>query len=233
MSSLEFHGDRRRPVALVAHGAASTAAFVLGAFGEALYAAGWCLATWQRSPGASAADDFAAMASRCSPALVGGVSLGAHAAVTWTATTGFAGPVLLVLPAWTGPAGDLAAAGAVTAGEVDRAGIEGVLRHTANVAPAWVAAAVTEAWTALGAAAVAADLRAAAVSPGPTPKALASVAGPASVVTVADDPLHPRSTAEEWARLIPRATLTVASPRSARDLAVAGLAGFGDLGTAF
>src|SRR4051812_27822086 len=110
---------RSSPTALIAHGAGSSGDFVRRAFGAPLQAAGWRLVSYDlRGHGASTpvtdegalgldrhVEDMVALARRTGATLLGGVSMGAHAAVLASlhpaAPPGLAG-LLLTLPAGTG-----------------------------------------------------------------------------------------------------------------------------------
>src|SRR3954451_1827991 len=106
------------PTALIAHGAGSSGDFVRRAFDAPLREAGWRLVSYDlRGHGASTpvtdegalgldrhVEDMVALARRTGATLLGGVSMGAHAAVLASlhpaAPPGLAG-LLLTLPAWT------------------------------------------------------------------------------------------------------------------------------------
>jgi len=127
--------------------------------------------------------------------------------------------VLLVLPAWTGAPGGVAAATAESAGLVERLGTAGALA-AAGTAVGWVAAELAVAWPAYGDG-LAPSLRAAAAAPGPTPAELSALGVPAGLVAFPDDPLHPAAVAHEWAAAIPRAAvreLPLAAPAADRSI---------------
>jgi pimeloyl-ACP methyl ester carboxylesterase len=230
------------PVAVILPGAGSSADFVARAFGPALHRCGYELVTPSPEPGPGVVD--AALraldeaAEKYGPALrlVGGVSLGAHLAARWTASRCAAGSrrraaavpagpagVLLVLPAWTGPPGPVAAATAASAGTIDRLGTDGALAAAGTAVP-WVAAELAAAWPGYGDR-LAASLRAAADAPGPSRAELAALPVPAGLVAFADDPLHPYEVAQEWAATLPRAALrTLHLSDAAADRAVLGTA---------
>lgn len=200
------------PVAVILPGAGSSADFVARAFGGPVRAAGYGLVTPVPEPGAGVvaaalrALDEAAAAHGPALRLVGGVSLGAHLAARWAASRpGTVAGLLLVLPAWTGEPGTIAAATAASAETIDRLGTDGALAAAGAAVP-WVAAELAAAWPAYGDR-LAASLRAAAGAPGPSLGELGSLRGPAGVVAFADDPLHPYGVAREWAAAVPRAAL--------------------------
>jgi pimeloyl-ACP methyl ester carboxylesterase len=213
-------------VAVVLPGAGSSADFVRRAFGRPLRAAGYRLVAPAPVPGpdlvraAFRSLDAAAAEYGSRLRLVGGVSLGAHTAARWAAASG-AGldGLLLVLPAWTGPPGPVAAATAASADLVERLGTAGALA-AAGTAVGWVAAELAAAWPAYGDR-LAASLRAAAAAPGPTRAELAGLRVPAGLVAFPDDPLHPAAVAHDWAVAIPRAAVRevpLAAPASDRSV---------------
>jgi pimeloyl-ACP methyl ester carboxylesterase len=202
--------------AVLLPGSGSSVDFITRAFGGPLADNGYVLRV---VPQSLAALDEAV--DRWSPALVGGVSLGAHLAARWAAGVGRrVGGLLLALPAWTGPPGEVAAASAYAAARVDQLGTPGALAEAARHAEPWVARELAAAWPAYGDA-LAATLRETAASHGPTAEQLRAVDVPAGVVAFRDDPLHPLAVAREWAALIPRArlvTLALADPAADRSV---------------
>jgi len=235
-------------VAVVLPGAGSSAEFVRRAFARPLREAGYALVAPAPVPGPDlVAASFRALdaaAAEYGPRLrlVGGVSLGAHTAVRWTAARATAAPapvatdrpapaagappgcpeldgLVLALPAWTGAPGAVAAATAASADLVERLGTAAALA-AAGTAVGWVAAELAAAWPAYRDG-LAASLRAAAAAPGPTLAELAALPVPAGLVTFADDPLHPAAVAHEWAAAIPRAAvreLPLVAPAAGRSV---------------
>lgn len=219
-----------RPVAVLLPGAGSSAGFLHRAFGAPLADAGYELVAVEPEPGPAVAEAALAALDRAAAAygprlrLVGGVSLGAHLAVRWTAarvpgtsahpgTTvpptgdpaqGVAG-VLVAMPAWTGAPGAVAAATRASAEVVEQLGTAGALARAGDAVP-WVAAELAAAWPGYGDR-LAASLRAAAAAPGPSVAELAAVGVPVGLVACADDPLHPLAVARGWAAALPRAAL--------------------------
>jgi pimeloyl-ACP methyl ester carboxylesterase len=215
------------PVAVILPGAGSSAGFVARAFGGPVRAAGYELVAPPPVPGAGVvaaarrALDEAAATYGTSLRLVGGVSLGAHTAARWAVGRSGLSGLLLVLPAWTGPPGVVAAATAASADAIDRLGTPGALAAAGTAVP-WVAAELAAAWPAYGDQ-LAASLRAAAAAPGPTRAELASLAVPAGLVAFTDDPLHPHEVARTWAGALPRACLrTLRLADAAQDPSVLG-----------
>jgi hypothetical protein len=136
--------------------------------------------------------------------LVGGVSLGAHAAALWAARTGATTPLVLALPAWTGPPADVAALTAASAEELRRAGRDHVLARLEGEHPDdWVVRELARGWIARDEDTLVRALDAAGASAGPTLDELALVRGPAAVVGLHSDPLHPAAVALAWAEAIP------------------------------
>lgn len=142
--------------------------------------------------------------------IVGGVSLGAHAAAGLLASRHRPAQVragLLVMPAWTGPPDVVADLTATAADAVASLGPEGVL---ADLDPSdWVTAELADAWAWRDPGELSAELREAARQPAPTKSDLAAIDVPVAVVALAGDPLHPESVARRWAELIPAAGVAV------------------------
>lgn len=213
--------------AVILPGSGSSVDFITRAYGRPLAEAGYDL---QVVPPASDPDGslaaLAETAARHRPALVGGVSLGAHLAARWAAASPAAGVrLLLALPAWTGEPGPVAAASAHAAHRVEALGTPAALAEAARHAEPWVAAELAAAWPAYGAT-LAATLRATAASRGPTVAELRRIPLPTTVVAFRDDPLHPLAVAQQWAALIPTATLTtLALADPATDRTILGRAG--------
>jgi pimeloyl-ACP methyl ester carboxylesterase len=234
------YGEVGAPAAVVLPGSGSTAEFVARAFAGPLAAAGRALVTADPPPPRPGVRDPADAWGRAldelttrqePPALVGGVSLGAHAAARWAVRRpGATGGLLLVMPAWTGPPDAVAAVSGATADEIDRVGVEAVLARlralTAEPSEtAWVVDELHTAWRRRGRAALVAELRGVAGSRGPDTGELQGVAVPCGVVALAGDPLHPSSVAANWAARLPVAGLvTVDHPAVAADRATLGSA---------
>lgn len=200
------------PVAVLLPGTASTGEFVARAFGPALRALG--IGVVSGDPPGDVAARYAELAdavARFRPVLIGGVSVGAHVAARWAATSAYRPDgLLLAMPAWTGAPGPVAAASAVAAAEVERDGVAAALaRIQAGAAPAsaWVAGELAAAWPSYRGPALAAALRASAASRGPSPAELAAVAVPCGLVLLRDDLLHPASVGRAWAAALPRAAV--------------------------
>jgi pimeloyl-ACP methyl ester carboxylesterase len=234
------------PTALIAHGAGSSGEFVRRAFGPPLLEAGWRLASYDlRGHGASSpvtdpdrlglaehVADLRAVAQVVGATLLGGVSMGAHAAVLAAVLAaaqpgGAPDPVglLLALPAWTGAPEAVAAANALQAAELSAAGLPVVLERICRDHPGWVADELAESWPRHDPASFVAVLTALARSTAPTPDELRSVPVPVGLVALADDPMHPAAVAAYWAEAIPAARLVrIPFDAPAADRAVLGRA---------
>jgi hypothetical protein len=204
-------------VAVVLPGTASTADFILRAFGAPLAAAGFCLVTTDPAAGPAVLEDqlhaLDDAERRFAPRLLGGVSLGAHLVARWAASrrTDLSG-LLLVMPAWTGIPDTVAALSARTAADIDRAGIGPTLaRIRSGVAPgdpgSWVVDELAAAWPRYTDAGLAAALRATAASQAPSLPELAGLDLACGVVALADDPMHPAEVARAWTASLPFSAL--------------------------
>jgi hypothetical protein len=143
---------------------------------------------------------------------VAGISLGAHAAALWAARSATDVELVLVMPAWTGEPGPVAAATLSAADEVERLGSRTVLarlRTDPSTAHDWVLDELERGWSGYDDSTLVTTLRAAGTSPGPTLDELRSIIAPAAVVGLADDPLHPEQVARDWASVLPLGRLTV------------------------
>lgn len=210
---------------MVAHGAASSPDVAERAFPGAV-------SFWLAGHGGTPpADDdgrrdrraLAALVERERPALVAGISYGAHQVARWAAAgvPPYVERLALVMPAWTGPPDATAAATAAQADELARTGIDTALRRITRDHPGWVADALAAAWPQHDLDGLVAALRAVAASSAPTEQDLARLAVPATVVALADDPLHPEAVARRWAAAIPAATLVVVRATTLADLGTA------------
>jgi len=166
-------GRPEATVAVIAHGAGSTGRFVAEAFGPALADAGIELVTFEDRSGdvAEVTATLAALVDGRGAQIVGGVSLGAHAAVAVAATRPWLAGAWLVLPAWTGPPGPVAALSALAAAEVTRDGLDVVLARLRG-GPGWggwVVAELRRAWPLYGGDSIARALAAARARGPPRP----------------------------------------------------------------
>lgn len=214
-----------RTVAVLTHGAGSTGEFVRRALPAAALGVDDVVALDDRTGRVDEVMDLIDAAARSALArgdrvVVGGVSLGAHAAARWAVERAPADGVdrlVLALPAWTGPPDHVAAATAAAADEIEAVGSREVLRRLAGDpahAGDWVVAELARAWPVYGDAVLVRALRNAGSSHGPTVAVLRRITMRATVVALADDPLHPATVAREWSRALVDARLVV-RPRGA------------------
>ena len=151
-----------------------------------------------------------AAADRYGPIVAGGISLGAHLAAEWAAANpDRCAGLLLAMPGWSGPPGDVAP-GAVTArisaDAVAEHGVDAALADATGAVPGWLAEELTRAWRRAGAGLVE-SLRVAVRRPAPTLALLRGITAPACVVGCFGDPVHPVEVARRWASALPAATL--------------------------
>jgi len=168
------------------------------------------------------------VARRHAPAVVGGISLGGHAAVRLVASgTVVPGAVLACLPAWTGTAAPGEGPHAAVAAQVAAIGIGGILaqlREDVGLA-GWLRRTLVTDYARHEPASLEAALRALDGGDAPTPTELARLMVPLAVVAWPDDPGHPLAVAQRWVALAPRAALVTVT--------IGGLeAGVGQLGEA-
>jgi pimeloyl-ACP methyl ester carboxylesterase len=219
-------GSATLPAVVVAHGVGSSARFVAAAFGGPLVDAGWRLVTYDlrghgastpvREPGQHSlerhvADLDAVVASVAGTVEgVGGVSMGAHAAVRWAATSAWTGgTVLACLPAWVGRAVPGEGAHAAVAAEVREVGVAGVLTRLRADAtlPRWLRETLVTDYARHDEDSLAAALVALDGAEAPGPPELAALVAPLGVVAWPDDPGHPLAVARSWCAHAPSARL--------------------------
>lgn len=193
---------------ILAHGAGSTAEFLDRAF--PVTATQIPTITYDDRTG-STEKVAAALARRLTPnTIVGGVSIGAHAAAK-AASNSPVTPVgaVFVMPAWLGdPPPDSVTAR--SAALVAQYGPEAVLSQLASdplLADDWVTSELGRAWP--DRPSLAAELATAATEPAPTLGELAGLEIPCVVVALADDPVHPVAVARAWADALPQSVLVV------------------------
>lgn len=197
--------------AVLAHGAGSASGFLRRAFpAERLGVADACCLDDRTGAVARVARMLRDTCSGDRSVLVGGVSLGAHAAaglLTARHRPPQVGAGLLVMPAWTGAPDVVADLTSAAADAVAALGPDGVLADLDQAD--WVTAELADAWAWRDPAELVAELREAAGQPAPTRADLADIDVPVAVVALAGDPLHPESVARRWAEAIPAAGLRV------------------------
>ncbi len=211
-------GAPDRPSWVVAHGAGSSARFVASAFAAPVLAAGGRLVTYDlRGHGASSpaprtedhhldvhAADLAAVTAHLEGDIevVGGVSLGAHAAVRAVGGGGCPRPaaVLGCLPAWIGRSVAGTGAHAAIAQRVREVGVAAY--RTAVVAEPdlapWLREALSRDLHRHDATSLAAALLALDGAQAPTLEEVSRLGTPLAVLAWAGDPGHPLAAAERW-----------------------------------
>ncbi|MDA8434951.1 MAG: hypothetical protein M0Z98_03070 [Actinomycetales bacterium] len=217
-----------RRIALLAHGAGSCPETVRRLLGPAVPDGVAAVAVDARGSVDDVVSRLAESARGRDVVLAAGVSLGAHATALWSGHGGRAAGLLLAMPAWTGPPGDVAALTAASAADVLARGRQAVLADIEAAAPDdWVVAELRRGWATYADDAVLSTvLLAAARSPGPMLAELARLDVPTAVVALADDPVHPEAVARAWADAIPGARLAVVGRQApARDRGALGRAG--------
>ncbi len=196
---------------VMAHGAGSSSDFLRRAFPVQDLGVAQCSAVDDRTGTVTAVMNLLASAATPDrPTILGGVSLGAHAAAALLGRRDLPPHVvggLLVMPAWTGAPDRIAGLTAAAADALAALGPDEVL---AELDPHdWVTPLLAQAWALRTREELVSELRAASHSPGPTEDQLRAIEVPVAVVALRDDPLHPLSVATAWAGLIPRAELVV------------------------
>jgi pimeloyl-ACP methyl ester carboxylesterase len=219
-------GPGTAPAVVVAHGVGSSARFVVEAFAAPVLDAGGRLVAYDlRGHGASTpvadphghrlddhvGDLLAVLATLDGPPVVlGGISLGGHAAVRAADRGGESAAVLACLPAWTGRAVPGAGPHAAVAAEVRRVGIAEVierLRADTTMEP-WLRETLVTDYGRHDPASLLAALVALDGGDAPSEVELAHLGDrPLAVVGWPDDPGHPLTVAQRWSVLAPRAAL--------------------------
>jgi pimeloyl-ACP methyl ester carboxylesterase len=218
-------GPPAAPVVVVAHGVGSSARFVVEAFAAPVLSAGYRLVAYDlRGHGASAVvpevsrhhlddhvGDLAAVVHQLGGevAVLGGVSLGGHAAVR-AAARGVGGRIVLAcLPAWTGTAVAGEGPHAAVAEEVRRIGIDAVIARLRadRTMPSWLRGTLVTDYARHDPASLTAALLSLDGGGAPDEPELAALDRPLAVVGWPDDPGHPLDTARRWVASAPRAVL--------------------------
>lgn len=193
---------------VIVHGAGSTPDFVHRAFGQQARRLGWRLV----APDVAGLDmaQIVDVIDAAGPDVVGGVSLGAHAAALFATARRWQGPLYAVMPAWLGAAGAVAGLTAATAEEIELSSpAEVAARITAAAPDDWIAEEIARAWSGMTRQQLVRALRVAAAQAAPSAEQLATVLGEVQVVGLTDDPTHPLEVSQVWAGVIPRADLHV------------------------
>jgi pimeloyl-ACP methyl ester carboxylesterase len=229
--------DLRGVPAVLLPGTGSDDDYVYRAFSPALHEVGALAMAHAPQPGRLIAGYLEALddASRETPIVVAGVSLGAAVGTGWAiAPPRRVVAVLAALPAWTGsPQGAPAALAALqSAHELRRDGLVAATARMQASSPPWLAAELTRSW--VGQWPELPDAMAEAAGyVAPTSGQLGTLAVPMGVACAADDPIHPVEVGLEWVAAAPHASLrTVTLAEIGTDPAVLGaacLAALGDI----
>ena len=249
---LTASGPPDAPAILLLHGVGSSSRFLEEAFGAPVRDAGWrLLAADLRGHGRSAplfdpadhvfdrhVDDVLAIIRVLEPDVVGGVSLGGHAAVGAVAAGAPCRAALACLPAWSGRAVPGEGPHAVVAQEVAEVGVTGMLARfdgDREMVP-WLREVLLRDWASHDPASLTAALVALDGGQAPTSGEVGALSTPLAVVGPPDDRGHALAIAEDWAATAPRgalATTTLADVEHDRTaLGRAAIAALTDLGVA-
>jgi pimeloyl-ACP methyl ester carboxylesterase len=215
------------PALVLAHGVGSSARFLAAAFAAPVLAAGYRLVVFdQRGHGdatpcrdvgdhhldAYVADLTAVVTSVPGPVgVVGGVSLGGHAAVRATGPW----PRLVCSPGWTGTASRGEGPHAAVAAEVRGRGLTGVIDRIAadDHLPRWLHDTLVTDYRRHDPASLTAALLALDGADGPSVADVAASCAPdgpgLAVVGWPDDPGHPLAVADHWAELAGTEVVTI------------------------
>ena len=216
-------GDPSLPPLVVAHGVGSSSRFVREAFAAPVAAAGFRVVTYDlRGHGASTpvtdpaeaslahhVSDLAAVADAVGAEVVGGVSLGGHAAVGLAVAGRPLRGVVACLPAWTGRAVPGEGPHAAVAARARTTSVEDMLATMAADAgtPRWLASLLARDWRTHDDASLRTALVALDGAAAPYAADLRALSAPLGVVAWPHDPGHPIAVARDWDRWAPRSRL--------------------------
>jgi pimeloyl-ACP methyl ester carboxylesterase len=214
----------------MAHGAGSTAAFVSRTFpSDRCGARVHCLEDRTGSTSGMAGrlrEEVLALRGDYDELLLGGVSIGAHAAgLAGIELAGLVDGYVFALPGWIGPAANagLTAAAAREIRELGPGTVLSRLRDDPMSRTDWVVDELAAAWD--GRPTLVEELCAAAAEPAPTGEQLALLTSPALVLALDDDPVHPVAVARGWARALPNSRISIVGrAEPGRDRSVFGAA---------
>lgn len=208
---------------VMAHGVGSSARFLLDAFGDPFARSGLRLIAYDlrghggSGPARSAAEhrleahaaDLATIADLVGATMVGGVSLGGHAAVAAAGSVPDIETVLACLPAWTGRAVPGQGPHAAVAAAVEREGIGAMVDgfdRDETLEP-WLREVLMRDWSSADASSLAAALSALDGGLAPTEADIRALSARLAVVGWVGDPGHPFDVAVDWAHWAPRGHL--------------------------
>lgn len=221
-------GDPALPPAVIAHGVGSSPRFIREAFAAPLAALGCRLVAYDlRGHGASTpltdpadhrfelqVDDLTVVARHVGASLIGGVSLGGHAAAAVAAGGHVDLDGLIVcLPAWTGRARAGEGPHALVAAEIRSVGVDAMLRRvrTDDTVVPWLRELLDRDWRTHPADSLAAALISLDGGDAPTGDGLSRIEVPTGVVGWPDDPGHPLEVALAWTAAMRNAELVTMS----------------------
>ncbi len=220
-------GDKGLPPLVIGHGVGSSARFVREAFTGPAAAIGFRLVSYDlRGHGGSGpvtdpaalslahhVTDLAAVADAVGAEVVGGVSLGGHAAVDLAAAGRPLRGVVACLPAWTGRAVPGVGVHAAVAAQARTTTVEAMLAAmTADeAAPRWLVDLLARDWRTHQDASLRAALIALDGASAPFAADLRALPVPLALVAWPHDPGHPIEVARAWADWVPRSRLVETS----------------------
>ena len=229
-------GASGRSAVIIAHGAGSSARFIVDAFAGPVLASGRRLVTFDlRGHGGSDpardpvdhhlevhAADLRAVATSVvgSIEVVGGVSLGGHAAVRAVASGDVTcGVVVACLPAWTGRAVAGVGPHAVVASEVREVGIAAVIARleAATDMPPWLREVLVRDYRSHDPGSLTAALVSLDGGDAPGAEEVGGLPVPLAAVGWPDDPGHPLAVARHWVEVAPIGALRVLDLRDLDD----------------
>ncbi len=205
-----------RPCALLFHGAGSSGSTAEGLLGTLLRLA------WDESVHLTCYEDRSGDVQRLNAigqrylargcgasSAIGGISLGAHGAMTTLLRTDPAKwprYAIVAMPAWLGPPDHTAQVTLSTGREIATSGVSETLRRIESETPAplrWIPATLAADWAQYDPSVLSSALITAAHQQAPTVEELNAVGVPTFVIAVTGDALHPAAIAHAWADALP------------------------------